>query len=954
MNTSVLRAVFSRNFVSYFANPTGYVFICLFVLLSSVAAFWPHEFFNSNLANLDQLNWWFPFIMLVFIPAITMSIWADEVRQGTDELLLTIPAGDFEIVLGKYLAAVVIYTVALVFSFVTNLCVLSWLGDPDIGLFLGTYAGYWLVGLAMLATGMVASFLTGNLTLAFVLGAVFNMPLVFAAKSDVILRPAVAQFLNYWSISGQSADFGRGILSLASIIYFVTIIVAMLYLCMVLIARRHWVRGGDWVAMALHYLVRTVAILVIGIGITVFFHFHDVRADVTSEKLSSLSPHTIELLDQLKQEYDDGEIEQPVQIEAFISPEVPDTYVQARLNLLNVLRELDSRGGNLVNLRIRDTERFSPASVTAKERYDITPRVRASKNRGAYSEEHVFMGVAFTCGLEKVILPFIDRGIPAEYEMVRSLCTVTGQKRKRIGVLTTDAQLFGSFSMQGQTPDWPIVDELKKQYDVVRVNPSQPIAVKKPGEAASEEDDTFDVLLAVQPSSLGPPEMDNFIQAVREGQPTAIFEDPCTFLIRSVPATTEPKRPPQQMMMMQQQPMPKGEIKPLWQMLGINFSGDDGKQEIAFVPADERKQADRIVWQSYNPYPKVRMFDQDQEFVFVDEGCGASEPFNEDHDISSKLQQVLFPFPGFIRKTQTTEMEVVPLVTTGTNSGYVKLGEVFQSTLFGQSLNPYRPRDIEGKEYVLAAHITGKVKAEEDPADDATADGSEEDEAKKEKVNEVDVVLVSDIDMLTRPFFMLREQGDNAEAGVNFEFDNVTFILNVLDYLAGDDRLLELRKRRPKHRTLTRIEEATRDARKEMTKQREKYNKEAEEAIEEEQEKLDAMVEKYEKEIEDLSKQAQGGTEVRSRIIEIQQELDMQREAGQKRVDARREEAEREKEEKLEQIDAKLNTEIRRVQDGYKLWAVLLPPILPLLVAVIVFFTRRAQEREGVARSRLR
>ena len=56
MNTNVLCAVFRRNFVSYFANPTGYIFICVFVLLSSIAAFCPNEFFNANLANLDQLN----------------------------------------------------------------------------------------------------------------------------------------------------------------------------------------------------------------------------------------------------------------------------------------------------------------------------------------------------------------------------------------------------------------------------------------------------------------------------------------------------------------------------------------------------------------------------------------------------------------------------------------------------------------------------------------------------------------------------------------------------------------------------------------------------------------------------------------------------------------------------------------------------------------------------------
>ncbi len=202
-------AVLKRNFVGYFSNPTGYVFLCLFVLLSSFAAFWPHEFFTANLANLDQLNLYLPGIMLVFIPAITMSIWSEERRQGTDELLLTLPAGDFDIVIGKYLAAAAIFTASLLFSQISNFTVLLSLamGDVDLGLFLTTYLGYWLTGLAMMSIGMVASFLTKNLTIGFILG----LHLQHAPGVHEDGRRAAQQGESAVSVQRQSVAAGVGL-----------------------------------------------------------------------------------------------------------------------------------------------------------------------------------------------------------------------------------------------------------------------------------------------------------------------------------------------------------------------------------------------------------------------------------------------------------------------------------------------------------------------------------------------------------------------------------------------------------------------------------------------------------------------------------------------------------------------------------------------------------------------
>ena len=915
MNAKVLLAVFKRNFVSYFANPTGYVFICLFVLLSSFAAFWPNEFFNTNLANLNQLSAYFPFIMLVFIPAITMSIWADERRQGTDELLLTIPASDFDVVMGKYLAAVAIFTVSLLFSFVCNLWVLKTLGNPDLGLFTATYVGYWLVGLAMLAAGMVASFLTGNLTVAFILGALFNAPLVFLIKLDMPLKQ--------WSIGEQFAVFGRGILSFPHLLYFATIVAAMLYLSIVFIGRRHWRAGASSLPNYALFFLQVAALVIIGANLCLLAgrsNARSLRLDVTSEQLSSLSMDTVNLLKNL-------EIDQPVQIEAFVSPEVPELYVQTHLDLLNMLQELKAAGGSDVILKINRTERFSDESVRAEQRYGIQERRVFSRSRGTMAEEFIYMGVAFTCGLEKVVLPFVDRGIPVEYELARSISTVTQQTRKRIGVLQTDAQLYGQFNMQAMssTPNWPVIAELEKQYEVVRVDATNPITER------------YDALLAVQPSSLAPAQWDNFMAAIRSGQPTAVFEDPFPVFAPSVPATLAPRRAPGGMnpMMMQQQQRPPEKASPqqmaaLWNLLGVDFAPNE------------------IIWQKYNPYPAASHFPV--EFVFIDDGAGKDlQPFAQVDSgpgapISAGLQHMLFPFPGAISPLNASKMEFTALARTGENTGTVDFNEVMQMNMFGQpgGINPRRRQIPRHMSYIMAAHVGGKLSAAEPPTPHGEEGAAEKEAPKQSQIN---VVLVADIDLLSPDFFRLREQGSMPEAGVMFDFDNVTFVLNVLDQLAGDDRFIEIRKRRPQHRTLAKIELKTEAARKETAEAREEIKKRRDEIVEEEQQALKDEMTKLQ---EDLEKQDNVNLQaVLTQVATVQK-------TRQQRLDRKIERLDRERDEDTQRIDGELVREIRKVQDGYKLRAVLLPPIPPLMLAVLVFFIRRYKEREGVSRSRLR
>jgi ABC-2 type transport system permease protein len=918
MKWHVLDAVFKRNFVAYFSNPTGYVFICVFVLLGSLAAFWPPEFFNSNLANLDQLNRYLPFILLVFVPAITMSVWAEERRQGTDELLLTIPASDLEVVVGKYLAAVGIFTAALMFSCVCNLVILLLWGTPDSGLFLTNYLGYWFTGLAMLAVGMVASFLTSNLTVGFVLGVVFNAPLALADRAGAVMSPGAAAWVRSCSLAEHFADFGRGVVSLSAIAYFLGIVAVCLYLAMVLIGRRHWAghRGGG---LGLHYLARTLGLAAGAVGLALACRAVDVRADLSEERISSLAPDTRRLLASLPGD-------RPVEIKAYVSPTVPEDYAQTRLNLLTMLRQFERLGRGKVAVEVIPAEPKTEQAALASQQFGIEPVSVQARVRGAYRQEEIFLGCAVTSGLEKVVVPFFDKGTPVEYELVRSISTAAQQQRKRLGLLTTDAELFGGLDMMsGQArPRQPLVDELEKQYDVIQVDASAPIT------------ESFDVLLAVQPSSLGPEQMTNFVAAVKAGQPVAIFEDPLPVYMPGVPGTSQPRRSPMGPMSMFGGPQgqPKGELELLWQTLGVRLVAAAGRPAMG-----QMGSAPVIVYQDYNPHPQLEDL-LEREFVFIDATLQDDKRggFDAKQPATAGLQEVMFPFAGGLEKIGGADVVFTPLVQTAAGlSGTIKLDDAERAMSSGsrqslrQMLGLYEKRQDDG--LVLAALVEGRAAA---PADGGAA------------AKPVRAVVVADIDLLSGLFFGLRTRGDET---FNLDFDNVELALNLLDTLAGDDRFIEIRKRKPKHRTLERIEDAVAGARQRADDQRALFVAEFDKAERAANDAMKQEVGAFEKKIQEL--QTQGNADRQAAMQAIQQ-LAASQQLAQRKLTTKIEKLERQRDAEVAKVERELEATVRREQDRQKWLAVLLPPIPPLVVAFFVFFRRRAQEREGVATSRLR
>ncbi len=230
-----LWTVFKREFLAYFTTPMAYVLMFIYVLLSLGLTMYFGGFIERGDASLNGFFSFHPWIYMIFGPAIGMRLWSEEHRQGTTELLLTMPISPWQAILGKYLAAVSVLAITLLATIGIVFQLYS-LGDPDGLTIWSGYLGSFFVGATSIAITMAVSAFTRNqitcllvsTTVCFVLVLLGMGPIVEAANN--FFGEGVSTFLSRASLLTHQMEAARGSIHVQALVYFISVIGFCLFL----------------------------------------------------------------------------------------------------------------------------------------------------------------------------------------------------------------------------------------------------------------------------------------------------------------------------------------------------------------------------------------------------------------------------------------------------------------------------------------------------------------------------------------------------------------------------------------------------------------------------------------------------------------------------------------------------------------------------------------------------
>ena len=386
---------------AYFGSPMALIFLGAFLAVTLFTFFWVETFFARGIADVRPLFRWMPLLLIFLVAALTMRQWSEEQRSGTLEMLLTLPVRPAKLVLGKFVAVMLMVAVALALTLPLALTV-SNVGNLDWGPVLGGYLAALLLAAAYAAIGLFVSARTDNQIVALIVTVLIagGFYLIGTGGITDFVGGNVADLLRAIGTSSRFESIERGVIDLRDLIYYGALTGVFLLLNASALDRKRWSHGTrtatyrrgltltSWLVVANLALVNVWAYPLAGL-----------RVDLTSQQEFSLSQTTRDLLSNLPE---------PLVMRAYLSAKTHPLLAPLAPQIRDLLKEYAIVSGGKVTADVVDPSTDPAIEQEAAQTYGIQPTPLQVSGRFEASVINAYFDILVRYGDQNVVLNFRD------------------------------------------------------------------------------------------------------------------------------------------------------------------------------------------------------------------------------------------------------------------------------------------------------------------------------------------------------------------------------------------------------------------------------------------------------------------------------------------------------------------------------------------------------------------
>ncbi len=389
----------ARELRGYFQSAVAVIFLATFLAIVMFTFFWVDKFFARNLADVRPLFDWLPVLLIFLVAALTMRLWSEEHRSGTVEILLTMPVPIHRLVLGKFLAGLILVAIALALTLGLPISV-SMMGDLDWGPVVGGYIAALLLAGAYLSVGLSISSATDNQIVALI-GTVLVCGLLYLPGTEIVaglVGVETGELLRRIGSGSRFESIARGVLDLRDLAYYIGVMALFLTLNAVILLARRWGRGAG--TRMMRWNARTAVVLVTANVLALNAWMSPVasaRVDLTEDRAYSLSPATREILRSL---------DEPLVIRGYFSARTHPLLAPLVPQVRDVLEEYRVAGGPKVQVAFLDPTDDEELEREAFEEYGIRSVPLQFADRRETSVVNAYFNILVAYGDQHEVLGF--------------------------------------------------------------------------------------------------------------------------------------------------------------------------------------------------------------------------------------------------------------------------------------------------------------------------------------------------------------------------------------------------------------------------------------------------------------------------------------------------------------------------------------------------------------------